>query len=104
MLDLLEEVDLLEDFTLAELVLHILLLDCLNCHTLTSQFVHAECDFAESSLANQLDEFVEFESRRWEFVILRNVILDVADEFITFFEKCIVDLELSVDSTALGST
>ena len=86
MLNLLQQVDFLEDLALTELVLHILLFDGLDRDTLTSELVHAEGDFSEGALSDQFDEFVELESSRWQLIILRNVILDVADQFVSFFE------------------
>lgn len=78
-LDLLEEVHLLEDFALGEVVLHVTLLNRLDRNILASQFVHAECDLAERTLAYQFDELVEFEGGGWQLIILRYVALDVSD-------------------------
>ena len=78
-LDLLEEVHLLEDFALGEVVLHVTLLNRLDRNILASQFVHAECDLAERTLAYQFDELVEFEGGGWQLIILHYVALDVSD-------------------------
>ena len=63
-LDFLEQVHLLEDFPLAEVVPHVLLLDRLDGDTLASELVHAEGHFAESALSDELDELVELERGR----------------------------------------
>jgi len=86
-LDLLQEVDLLEHLAFAKLILHILLLYSLYGHILASQLVHAECDFAEGTLADDFEEFVKLECCRWQFVILGNVILDIADQLVSLLEE-----------------
>ena len=93
MLDLLEEVHLLEDFALGEVVLHVTLLNRLDRNILASQFVHAECDLAEHTLAYQFDELLEFEGGGWQLIILRYVALDVSDQFITFLQHRVIDLQ-----------
>lgn len=78
MLDLLQQIDLLENFTLAKIILHELLLYCLDCYRFSSKLVHPERHFAECTLSDQLDELVEFECGRRQLVIFCDVILDVA--------------------------
>ena len=52
MLNLFQQVDLLEDLSLAEIILHVILLYSLDSHLLTCQFVDSKCNFTEGSLAN----------------------------------------------------
>lgn len=73
MLNFLEQVDLLEDFAFAELVLHVVLLDGLDGHLLARQFVDSESYFAEGSLSNQLHEFVKVQSCWRQLVVLLNI-------------------------------
>lgn len=87
MLYLLQQVDLLEDLALAEFILHVLLLDCLDRHAFACQLVHAEGHFAKGALAYELDKLVELESSRRKLIVLRDVILDVADQLISFLQE-----------------
>ena len=87
MLYLLQQVDLLEDLALAEFILHVLLLDCLDRHAFACQLVHAKSHFAKGAFADELDELVELESRRGKLIVLRNVILDVAYQLVSFLQE-----------------
>lgn len=52
MLNLLEQVNLLEHLSLREIVLHVILLDCLDGNLLTRQLVHTKSDLTEGALAD----------------------------------------------------
>jgi hypothetical protein len=68
----LQNVDFLKHFPARVLILDRGLVDTLDRHFLTSQFVHAKRDFAEGAFAQQLYELVEIEScRRYLAVLLR---------------------------------
>lgn len=79
---LLEQVNFLEDLPLAEVILHVVLLDRLDGHLLSRQLVHSQRDLAKGSLSNQLHELVEVESRGWQLVVLLDVLLDVLDQVV----------------------
>ena len=90
MLDLLEQVDLLEYFTFAEFVLHIIFLNRFDGHLLPSQLVHSESYLAEGSFSYQLHELVEVQGCRRQLIVLLDVRLDVLDEIIAFLENRII--------------
>ena len=102
MLYLLEQVHFLEDLTLAKFILHVLLLYCLDGHTFSSEFVHAQGYFTKGSLADELDEFVELKGSRRKLIILRNVILNIANELIPLLQQAFIYLKLRIDSAALA--
>lgn len=91
MLDLLEQVYLLEDLSLAEVVLHVVLFDGFDCNLLACEFVDAESDFAEGTFSNQFHKFVEVESCWWQLIVLLDVLLDILDELISFLQDGVVD-------------
>lgn len=91
-LDLLQQVDLLEDLPLTEVVLHVILLDGLYSYLFASELVYAEGHLAEGSLADQLHELVEVQGRRWQLVILLNVLFDVLYQVVAFLQDRIVHL------------
>jgi hypothetical protein len=91
-LDLLEEIDLLEHLSLAEVVLHVGLLDSLDGHLLPRQLVHPQSNLTEGTLADELDELVEVEGGRRQLVVLLDVLLDVLDQLVTLLEDGVVDL------------
>lgn len=92
MLDLLEEIDLLENLSLAEVVLHVCLLDGLDGHLLPRQLVHPQGHLTEGTLADELDELVEVEGGRRQLVVLLDVLLDVLDQLVALLEDGVVDL------------
>ena len=52
MFDFLKKIDLLENFSLAEVILHIRLLNGLDCHIFASEFMYTERHFTKRSLPN----------------------------------------------------
>ena len=92
MLDLLEEIDLLEHLSLAEVVLHVGLLDGLDGHLLPRQLVHPQSYLTEGTLADELDELVEVEGGWRQLVVLLDVLLDVLDQLVSLLEDRVVDL------------
>ena len=87
MLDLLQQVDFLEYFSFAEVILHVLLFNRLDRDILARQLVHAQSHLAKSTLADQLNELVELQCRRWQLIVLCYVILDVADKLFSLFKE-----------------
>lgn len=79
---LLEQVNFLEDLPLAEVILHVVLLDRLDGHLLPRQLVHSQRDLAKGSFSNELHELVEVESRGRQLVVLLDVLLDVLDQVV----------------------
>jgi len=105
MLYFLEQVHLLEHLTLTEVILHELLLNCLDRHIFARQLVHSESHFTEGALADQFDEFVKLEGRRGQLIILRYVILDVADQLVSLLEEALVDSKLArIGFAAMGAS
>lgn len=64
MFDLLQEVNLLEYFPLAKVVLHIVFLNSLDGDLLSGQLMDAEGNLAECSFSNELNELVEIQCCR----------------------------------------
>lgn len=56
--DLLQEVDLLKYLALREVVLHIRLLDGLNCHVLSSELMYPKSDFTKRPLSYKFHELI----------------------------------------------
>lgn len=77
--DLFQEVYFLEDLSLREFVLHVTLLNSLDCHLLSSQLVDTESDFAKSALANELLELVKVKRRWRQFICFIDMTFDVLD-------------------------
>lgn len=92
MFDLLQQVNLLEYFPLAKVVLHIVLLDSLDGDLLSRQLVDAEGDLAEGSFSNQLYELVEIQCCRRQLVVLLDVLLDVLNQVVSLLQDSIVHL------------
>jgi len=61
MLDLLQQVNLLEDLSLRKIIFHVALLDGLDRHIASCQFMHTKRHFSECALPNELHELVELE-------------------------------------------
>lgn len=59
--DLFQDVDLLHDFLLAELILHMLLVNGLDRHIAPRKLVDAKRHLAKRSFANKLHELIELE-------------------------------------------
>lgn len=68
-------------------------LDSLDRHILASELVHAKGYFAESALAYQFDELVKLKGRRWQLIILRDVILDIGDELVSLVKDTVLNFE-----------
>ena len=90
MLNFLEQVHLLEYFTLAKLVLHIVLLDGLDGHLLASQLVNSKGYLSKGSLTYQLHELVKVQSCWRQFVILFNVRFYVFYEIVAFLQNRVI--------------
>ena len=86
MLNFLEQIDLLENFALAKIILHVLFLDCLDRNAFTRQLVHTESYLTEGPFSNEFDELVKLKCRGGQLVVLSDVILDVADELVSFLQ------------------
>ena len=56
---LFEQIHLLEDLSLAKVVLHVILLDRLDGNLFTCQLVNTKRYFTEGTLSNKFDKFVE---------------------------------------------
>ena len=68
--NLFEDEDLLEDFFLRKVILHVVFVDCLDRNVLASEFVNAQCDLTEGTLANQLHEFIKVKCRSRDLFVL----------------------------------
>jgi hypothetical protein len=90
-LDFLEKVNLLEYLALTEIVLHVILFDCLYGHLLSCELVHSQSNFTESTFSNKLYELVEVQCCRRQLVILLNVLFYVFYKLISFLQNSIID-------------
>ena len=90
MLNFLEQVHLLEYFTLAKLVLHIVLLDGLDGHLLASQLVNSKGYLSKGSLTYQFHELVKVQSCWRQFVVLFNVRFYVFYEIVAFLQNRVI--------------
>ena len=77
--DLFENIDLLHHLLLRVCVLHIAFIDRFDRHLATSEFVNAKGYLAESTLSDQLYEFIELERCGWHLLILLPVKFVVSD-------------------------
>ena len=77
----------MENFSFAEIILHVLFLDRLDRDILACKLVHAQRHLAKRTLPDQLDELVELQRRWWQLIVLCYVILDVTDKLFSFFEE-----------------
>ena len=90
MLDLLQQVNFLEDLALAEFILHIALLNRLDCNLLACQLMHTKCHFPKSAFPDQLDKLIEVQRGGREFVGLVNVRLDVLYQVLLLVQRRLV--------------
>lgn len=92
MLNLFQQVDLLEHLSFTEIVLHIVLLNCLDSDLFTGQFMDTQSDFSEGSFANKFDEFVKVQSCWWKLIILLDILFNVLDQLVPFLKNGVVYL------------
>lgn len=90
-LDLLEQVHFLKDLSLAEVVLHIVLLYSLDGHLLARKFMDSQSYFAKCSFSDQFHKFVEVECCWWELIVFLDVLFNIFDELISFLQDGVVD-------------
>lgn len=69
----------MEYLSLREVILHIVLLDCLDSDLFTSQFMNTQRDFSEGTFSNQFYKFVEIQRRRRQLIVFLNVLFDIFD-------------------------
>lgn len=89
---LFQQINFLEHFTLAEIVLHIVLLYGLDGHLLSGELVDSQGDLAECSFSYELHEFVEIQCGRRQLVVLLDVLLDVLDQVVALLQDGVVYL------------
>lgn len=82
MLNLFQQIYFLEDLALAEIVLHVILLYCLDRNLLAGELVDTKSDFAEGTLAYQFYELVEVERGWRELIVFLDVLFDVLYELV----------------------
>ena len=80
MANFLQNVDFLEDFPARILIFDIDFVNAFDCDVFTGEFVDAECDFAESTLAQEFDKPVEFQGGVGYLPMLFHISLDVSDQ------------------------
>jgi len=76
--DLLQDVDLLEDFPPTIFIFYICFVDTLNRYIFPGEFVHAERNLAKGSFAEQLDKLVEVKRGVRNLLVLLDICLDVS--------------------------
>jgi hypothetical protein len=76
-LDLLQQVNFLENFAFAKVILHIIFLDRFNGYLLASELVNSQGDFTESALADELHKLVEVQCCGRKLVVLLDVLFYV---------------------------
>lgn len=99
-LDLLKQIHFLEDLPFGEVILHIRLLNGLDCHVLASQLMNAQGHFPEGAFAYQLHEFVILEGGRGQFVVLLYVGLDELNKSISLLQNSLIHFSSTVASRA----
>lgn len=90
---LLQDEDLLEDFLLRKVVLHVVFVYGFDGYVLASQLVDAESHLTESTLANEFDELIEIEGCCGYLLVLFDVGLIVLDELLALLHDLGVDIE-----------
>ena len=90
--NLFEDEDLLEDFFLRKVVLHVVFVYGLDRNVLASQFVNAECDLTEGTLADQLHEFIKVKCRRWYLFVLLDESLVVLYKLLAVLHDLVVQV------------
>ena len=88
--NLLQNVDFLKNFAARVLILDVHLVYAFNCNILASQFVNAQRDLAEGTLAQQLDEAIKVQRRVRDLSMLLYVGFNVADELIAILCHAII--------------
>ena len=91
MFDFLQEVNLLEDLSLREIVLHVVLFDGFDSNLLSCKLVDSKCHFSEGTFTDHFDEFVEIESCGWKFVVLLDVLLHVLNQLISLLKNSVIN-------------
>lgn len=90
MSDFLKNVNFLENFSAAILILNICLVNRLDRHLFTSQFVHTESNLSESALTQQFYELVKVKRGLRNCVVLFDVRFDVFNQTSTILGYWIV--------------
>lgn len=90
--NLFKDEDLLENFFLRKVILHVVFVDCLDRYVLSSEFVNAECDLTEGPLANQFHEFVKVKCRGWDLFVLLDKSLVVLYKLLAVLHDLVVQV------------
>ena len=91
--DLFENIDLLHHLLLRVCVLHVAFIDRFDRHLATGEFVNAKGNLAESTLPDELYEFIELERCGWHLLILLPVKFVVSDQALSFLHYVVIDTE-----------
>lgn len=90
--NLLEDEDLLEDFFLRKVILHIVFVDCLDRYVLASEFMNAKCDLTEGTLADEFHEFIKVKCRSWDLFVLLDESLIVLYKLLAILHDLVVQV------------
>jgi hypothetical protein len=90
--NLFEDEDLLEDFFLRKVVLHVVFVYCLDRNVLASQFVNAECDLTEGPLADEFHEFIKVKCSSWDLFVLLDESLVVLYKLLAVLHDLVVQV------------
>ena len=90
MLYLLQEIHLLEYFSLAEVILHVVLFNGFDGHLLSSEFVDTQCYLSKGALTDEFDKLIEIQGGWRQFIVLLDILFDVLDQLVTFLQDGIV--------------
>jgi hypothetical protein len=91
MLDLFEQVNFLENFSLAEVILHIIFLNSFDSDLFSCELMDSESYFTKSTFSNEFNEFVEVQCCWRQLVILLDILFYVLYQLVSLLEDCVID-------------
>lgn len=96
MSDLFQNEYLLENLLFGEIILHVVFINCLDCDTLSSEFMDAQSDLTESTFANEFHELVEVKGGLWDLFILFDISLVILDQLFSLKHDLVVQVDVGI--------
>jgi len=90
MLDLLKKIDLLEYFTFAEIILHVVFFDSFNGYLLACQLMNSKRYLTKRTFANKFHKLIKIKCCWRQFIVLFDILLNILYKLISLLQNGIV--------------
>ena len=94
MSDLFKDINFLENFPPAILILHIWFVNCFYRNILAGQLVNSKGNFSKGPLSYQFDELVEVQSGRRDLLVLLDILLDILYQLLPILQNLFIQINI----------